>query len=225
MLTIQKWSINPFSENTYGVSDGDGNALIIDPGMYNAQEAEEVFLWLEKNGEKSQSIYLTHAHLDHVFGCDYLFQKLALVPKCHPLDEPTLSMAARAAQMYQLNFTTPPKVQFTLNEGDEIYLGEHKAKVIFVPGHAPGHTAFYFEEERKLFSGDVLFQGSVGRTDLPGGSEDVLRQSIEKLYNTLPNDTMVYSGHGDETTIGNEKKSNPFVNEFGSGLFQGKSKG
>ena len=224
MLTIQKWSLNPFSENTYGIADDEGNAVIIDPGMYNAEEGAAVWEWLQKFGASSQGIWLTHAHLDHVFGCDYLFQKARLLPLCHPKDEITMGMAARSAQMYGLNFVTPPKISYTLKDGDVLRIGEHEASVLFVPGHAPGHVAFYFEKEQCLFSGDVLFQGSVGRTDLPGGDEQVLRESIERLYKSIPKEVEVFSGHGDETTIGSEMKSNPFVNEFNSGLFQSKGK-
>jgi len=224
MLTIQKWSLNPFSENTYGIADGKGNAVIIDPGMYNGQERAAVWEWLQQFGASSQEIWLTHAHLDHVFGCDYLFQKARLIPLCHSKDEITMAMAARSAQMYGLNFVTPPQVSYTLQDGNVLRIGEHEASVIFVPGHAPGHVAFYFEKEQCLFSGDVLFQGSVGRTDLPGGDEQVLRESIERLYKSIPKEVEVFSGHGDETTIGAEMKSNPFVNEFNSGLFQSKGK-
>lgn len=222
MLVIQKWTFNPFQENTYGIHNGEGDAVIVDPGMMHTHECAEVAGWLEKKGEKSKAIWLTHGHIDHVLGGAFLFDHFQLIPRIHEADLVTWQSSLLASQAYGIPYEEGPKPTTDLHEGQILKIGNDELKVLFLPGHAPGHVAFYSEESDWIVAGDVLFQQSVGRTDLPGGNEDTLRESIEKMYASLSEQTTVYSGHGGETSIGAEKRSNPFVNAEGSGLFQRK---
>ncbi|MGB1033106.1 MAG: MBL fold metallo-hydrolase [Flavobacteriales bacterium] len=222
MITIQKWTLNPFQENTFGIADSQGNALIIDPGMYQKEEKDAVEQWLKEHGFNSIQVWLTHGHLDHVFGCDFLFQKFGVLPIIHQLDLPTLAMAEKSADVYGVPMDPCPQPKEFIEVGKTLHFAGQDVEVIFLPGHAPGHVGFYFPEDQVVFSGDVLFKQSVGRTDLPGGNEQVLRESIEYLYENLPAATVVCNGHGDETTIGAEARENPYVNAAGSGFFQGK---
>ncbi|MEO0404088.1 MAG: MBL fold metallo-hydrolase [Bacteroidota bacterium] len=219
MLTIQKWTLNPFQENTYGIHDGQGNAVIIDPGMYHSTEKEMVRDWFEEHGRETKQVWLTHAHLDHVFGCDFLFSSFGTRPILDERDVPTLENNERASMMYGIPMDPCPKPEL-LNWENALSIGDLQPHIIFTPGHSPGHVAFYFKEQGAMFSGDVLFQQSIGRTDLPGGGADTLRDSIQKIYSEVPSDVVIYSGHGPETTVGQEAQSNPFVNQLGSGLLQ-----
>lgn len=222
MLVIQKWTFNPFQENTYGIHNGEGDAVIVDPGMMHSHECEKVAEWLEKKGEKSKAIWLTHGHIDHVLGGAFLFDRYQLIPRIHPEDLVTWKSSLLASQAYGIPYEEGPEPKTDLFEGQLLSIGSDKLEVLFLPGHAPGHVAFYSADSNWIVAGDVLFQQSVGRTDLPGGSEEVLRESIEKMYARLPEETTVFAGHGGETTIGEEMRSNPFVNQQGSGLFQRK---
>ena len=222
MITIQKWTLNPFQENTYGIADQKGNAVIIDPGMFQREEKEAVEEWLVEHGELSKQVWLTHGHLDHVFGCDFLFQQFGILPIIHELDLPTLAMAEKSAELYGIPMDPCPQPKDFVSEGQTMHFSGQAIEVLFLHGHAPGHIGFHFPEDKVLFSGDVLFKQSVGRTDLPGGDEQTLRESIEYLYENLHPETVVCSGHGSETTVGAEARENPYVNSSGSGLFQRK---
>jgi glyoxylase-like metal-dependent hydrolase (beta-lactamase superfamily II) len=209
MLKIKSFTFNPFQENTYVLSS-QGEAVVIDPGNSNREESNLLDQYIENEKLKVKYLLNTHCHIDHVLGNYHVKEKYKVSFLMHEIDLPVL----RSVKVYASNYGFPTYTECLpdsyLREGDEVEFGKIKAKVLFLPGHSPGHIGFYFESERKIFSGDVLFQSSIGRTDLPGGNFDTLIDSIHKKLFTLPDDVTVYSGHGPTTTIGEEKVSNPF---------------
>jgi glyoxylase-like metal-dependent hydrolase (beta-lactamase superfamily II) len=209
MLKIKVFTFNPFQENTYVVSHGL-EAVIIDPG--NSDKKETALLDQYISDEKLVVKYLlnTHCHIDHVLGNYHVKEKYKVPFLIHESDLPVLKAVASYASNYGFPLYSESFPDSFLKEGDEIILGDSKVKVLFVPGHAPGHLAFYFEKEMIIISGDVLFRSSIGRTDLPGGDFDTLINSIHLKLFTLPDNVTVYSGHGPTTHIGTEKVSNPF---------------
>lgn len=211
MLQIQAFTFNPFSENTYLLSDADKNCWIIDPGMSNAREWGQLSQAIESQGLRPQAIFNTHAHIDHILGIPVLTEKYNIPFALHPLDSPVLMGAGASALMFGIGSFMPPIVTQHLSEEIPLQLGEHTLKVLLTPGHSPGSVCFYNEKDGWLIGGDVLFNGSVGRTDLPGGHTETLMESIRTQLYTLPDEVVVYPGHGPSTTIGAEKKSNPFV--------------
>jgi glyoxylase-like metal-dependent hydrolase (beta-lactamase superfamily II) len=168
-------------------------------------------LFIEENGLKPILLLNTHCHLDHVFGNKYIFEKWGLVPHIHPKEKPVLDNAPEAGIQWQLPFDNFEGEPAFIKEGEKIRIGQEELKIFFTPGHSPGSVSFYNEAGGFVIGGDVLFSGSVGRTDLPGGDYDILVNSIQTQFFTLPDDTKVYSGHGPVTTIGYEKMNNPFV--------------
>ncbi len=210
-MEIKKFVFSPFMENTYIISNEKKECLIIDPGCYDANEQQTLENYIAENDLTPTLLLNTHCHLDHVFGNAFVMEKYKIPFAMHRLDLPTLTMGERSAMMYGLNLTPSPEPTQFLEEGDIVELREIKLEVIFVPGHAPGHIVFYNKEEGYVVNGDVLFQESIGRTDLPGGDHATLLKNIKEKMYQLPDETLVYCGHGEETTIGHEKKYNPFV--------------
>ena len=211
MLTVQSFTFNPVQENTYVVYNDKGACCIIDPGCYFASEEKALTDFIEQNGLTPVLLLNTHCHLDHIFGNRFIQKKYGLTLHLHPAEKEVLDYGPAMGQLWQLPFDNYEGDLIYLNEGDTITLGEDQLQVLLTPGHSPGSLTFYDREAKFLISGDVLFQGSVGRTDLPGGDFAVLEQSIKiKLY-TLPEDVIVYPGHGGSTTIGDEMKGNPVV--------------
>lgn len=209
-MHIQKFTFNPFQENTY-VLHADGKGIVIDPGCSDENEERELEHWLRDHRVMPVRVLLTHAHVDHVMGCAWMQERYGLAPELHAKDLPVLERAPASAALFGVPCIPPPPPARFIEEGEVIPLGNEHLDVLFVPGHAPGHIAFFNPKRRFILSGDVLFQRSVGRTDLPGGDMATLLNSItQKLY-PLGDDVMVYSGHGPETTIGEERKLNPFV--------------
>jgi glyoxylase-like metal-dependent hydrolase (beta-lactamase superfamily II) len=155
-------------------------------------------------------IWLTHCHIDHIMGLDFCFREFGLKGIAHALDQANIERSELVAGMYGIPYTAGPEPEYILEEGK---MNRHgfETDVLFVPGHSPGHVAFYFEETGVVFSGDVLFERSIGRTDLPGGDFETLADSIRTKMYALPEETVIYCGHGDSTTIGEEKNENPFV--------------
>ena len=209
MLKVKSFTFNPFEENTYVLSFGE-EAVVIDPGNSNRQESSLLEQYIHVENLKVKFLLNTHCHIDHVLGNYHVKDKYKCPFLIHEADLPVL----RAVKVYAPNYGFPSYTECLpdsfLKEDDEVVIGNVKAKVLFLPGHAPGHIAFYFENEKKIFSGDVLFRSSIGRTDLPGGDFDTLIESIHQKLFTLPDDVTVYSGHGPITTLGEEKISNPF---------------
>lgn len=210
MLKIQEFTFNPFQENTYVLYDDTKEAVIIDPGCYEEDEKRELVEFIESNDLKVVKLLNTHGHIDHVLGNSFVKDKFKVNLYIHKIEEPVM----RAVKAYAGNYGFPmyqeASIDGYLEEGNSITFGKQQFKILFVPGHSPGHVAFYHENEKVLIGGDVLFQNSIGRTDLPGGNFDTLINSIHEKLFTLPDDVVVYAGHGPTTTIGFEKATNPF---------------
>ncbi len=211
MIKVEHFTFNPLAENTYVLSNEKGEALIIDPGCYFTEEEKTLQNYITTNNLKPLLLLNTHCHLDHVFGNNWVHTTYGLELNLHEGEKIVLELAPSSGNMYGLGFTNYKGPLHFLKEGDEIFLGNDKLKVLFTPGHSPASICFYCEAQHFIIGGDVLFYESVGRFDLPGGNEQLLYKSIrEKLY-ALPDETIVYPGHGELTTIGHEKKFNPFV--------------
>ena len=212
MLNVKKFTFNPFSENTYVVTDEFKNAVIIDPGCYYKAEHNELDNYVLKNNLKLKSILHTHSHLDHMFGTAYLADKYNLDLWICKEDLVTYQSYEKVCEVYGVPITFSPNPTpkfFDLKQ--LIQIDGIKFEILFVPGHSPGHVAFYNKENNFLINGDCLFENSIGRTDLPRGNHQQLIDSIKNEIFILPDETLVYCGHGNETTIKAEKSSNPFL--------------
>lgn len=213
MLHIKSFTFNPLQENTYLAYDDQGIAVLIDPGCYNAVERKELEDFVVSNGLKLQHILNTHCHIDHVLGNAWAKLRFGIPLWIHPKEVPVLKSVEVYAPNYGFQNYEPSEADHFLETGMDFKVGEDSLKVLFVPGHAPGHVVFYHEKSSQCIAGDTLFRGSIGRTDLPGGNHALLLEKIKTELFSLPADTKVYSGHGPETTIGFEKVYNPFVGE------------
>lgn len=209
MIKIKSFVFNPFQENTYVVSEQNGKCMIVDPGMYDHAERQILKTYLEAEKLRPEILVNTHCHIDHVFGNEFISREYGLTPKIHTKESVVLQSVPAVASMYGVSYSPSPEPEFF--EGDHLLLGEERFDILFVPGHAPGHVALYHAESGTVLAGDVLFRESIGRTDLPGGDMATLLESIRKELFTLPDDTTVYAGHMEPTTIGHEKRYNPFL--------------
>lgn len=208
-MQVHKFTFNAFQENTYIVADEANNCVIIDPGCYTAEERRELFDFIEKNALQPLAVLNTHAHIDHILGNAAVIEKYAIPFYMHQEDLTTLQAVAGYAHLYGFEGYIPsPEPTSYIEDGQILSFGDIRFTVIFGPGHAPGHVAFYSPEENFVINGDILFRGSFGRTDLPGGDFETLRNTLLNIMFKLPEETVVYSGHGPETTIGFEKKNN-----------------
>jgi glyoxylase-like metal-dependent hydrolase (beta-lactamase superfamily II) len=209
---IQAFEFSPFSENTYVIADdATRDAVIIDPGCYEQAEKEALSQFITSNQLTVRHLLLTHAHLDHVFGVAYVKRKYNVKAYLHELDQMVYNDVPTRCAVFGLRGYEPSEIDAHLTEGDQIKFGSIVLDVVFVPGHAPGHVAYINHAERYIVGGDVLFQRSIGRTDFPYSNHADLVNSIRTEFYTLPDDYTVYAGHGEPTTIGQEKRSNPFV--------------
>ena len=209
-MTIKQFVFNAFSENSYVVYDESKECIIIDPGCYEQEENETLKGFILENGLKVVSLINTHCHIDHVLGNAYIKKEFGVGLTIHELDKSTLKSNEVVAPLYGFSAYTPCEADNFVEEGEKVKFGNSSFDVIFVPGHAPGHIALVNEKEKVCIGGDVLFQQSIGRTDLPGGDFDTLISSIKDKMFALPEDTVVYCGHGPSTSIGFEKQHNPF---------------
>lgn len=210
MIEIRMLTLGPVETNCYIVScDETGHTAVVDP----AHQGRGLAATIRDEGLELTHILLTHAHFDHVGGLAQLKEEYTAVPiYIHPEAVQMLSMAPMQAAMFGLNLPNDvPQPKKMLAEGDVITVGNLRLEVLFTPGHAPGHVSFYEPHYKVLFSGDALFQGSIGRTDLPGGDMALLLKMIREKLLVLPDETQVLSGHGPVTTIGQERVSNPFL--------------
>lgn len=212
MINILSYTFGPFQENSFVLYDETKEGVIIDPGCSGSLEEDGLIASLEDEGIKLTHLLNTHCHLDHIAGNHFINRKFGLGVTMHELDLPTMEMAPRSAEMYGIPFTPSPEPEHFIKEGDQIKFGNSVLDVIFVPGHAPGHVVFYCKEQNFLIAGDTVFQRSIGRTDLPGGDHATLIESIKSKIFTLPENTIIYPGHGPSTTVGEEKRENPFIN-------------
>ena len=210
MSQIKAFPNNPFQENTYLLFDETGECAIIDPGMCNAAEQNVVVSYINSRGLKPVLLLNTHCHIDHVLGNKFVFDQYGLKPQFHKGELEVLDVAPVWAAETGMNYELSPLPDVYLPETGTVMFGSTTLQLIFAPGHSPAHLCFYDTDANLLIGGDVLFRGSIGRTDLPGGNQDLLLDNIKKRLFTLPDDCVVYPGHGPDTTIGFEKRHNPF---------------
>lgn len=207
-LKILQLPLGPLQTNCYIVGCGQTNqAAVIDPSW----DGQLIVDRAEEEGWQVTHILLTHSHFDHVGGLADVKQLTQSPIYVHPEAIPMLESAVMAARLWQISIPAPPPSDIMLQDDQVVKVGRLRLKVLFTPGHAPGHVCFYLQEHDVLFDGDVLFQQSIGRTDLPGGDYDLLMRSIRQRVLVLPDETAVLSGHGPATTIGQEKQWNPFL--------------
>ncbi|MDR3286669.1 MAG: MBL fold metallo-hydrolase [Prevotellaceae bacterium] len=213
MIKILEFQFNPIEVNTYIVYDETAECVIIDAGCCNESENKTLQKAITVNNLKPIKLISTHGHFDHIMGNSFVCETYKISTYINKNDLGDVERASSYGSYFDVNVVQPPAPQNFVNDGDEIKFGNSTLKIIFTPGHTRGGICLYSEPDKLLFSGDTLFAGSIGRTDLPGGDYDVLMNSIKKLM-LLPDDTNVFCGHGPKTTIGCEKSTNPFITEM-----------
>lgn len=211
MLNIKSFVFNPFQENTYILSNEKGECLIFDPGCYSSAEQNEISKFIKEQNLTPKLLINTHCHIDHVLGNNFIMEKYEIPLWMHKDELPLLHAAPVYGQTYGVQMTPSPEPEKFLDESNPLTFGEYELKIFHVPGHSPGSICFYYKENDLLICGDVLFYESIGRTDLPGGNHAQLLKNIKEKLFKLNDETVVYSGHGPETSIGHEKKHNPFL--------------
>jgi hydroxyacylglutathione hydrolase len=211
MLQIHSFTFNPLQENTYILFDETKECVIIDPGCYEKDEEEALANFIKQQDLKPVYLLNTHCHLDHVLGNKFCKNTYQLKLHIHPNEIEILRAAPLFAALYGVPLYQETEPEAWLNEREQISFGNTTLDVLFVPGHSPGHVAFICHESKAIISGDVLFKQSIGRTDLPGGNHSTLIKSIQSQLFLLPEDYDVFPGHGPKTTIGFEKKHNPYL--------------
>ncbi len=211
MIQISSFAFNPFQENTYVLYDETKECIIIDPGCYTPLEQAELSTFIENENLKPVRLILTHCHIDHILGCKYISDRYKLISETNKNEIPVFEHAERAAAIFGIRLEKPTPPGKFIDEKDVIKFGNSSLEILFTPGHSPGSLCFYNNEQKFVIGGDVLFRGSIGRTDLPGGNFDTLISSIQEKLFSLGDAVTVYPGHGPETTIGYEKANNPFL--------------
>lgn len=210
-MKIASLTFNEFAENTYVLYDDSGQNIIIDPGCNTSQEEARLDALIADLKLNPVRLINTHCHLDHIFGINHVKNKYGLELEIHRGEQPLLGYAVQIARMYGMSLDPIDPAERFLDEGDEVTFGSTRLEVLFTPGHSPASICLYDPESKQLIAGDVLFQGSIGRTDLPGGDYDTLIGSIADKLLVLDDDVVVFPGHGPTTTIGTERKTNPFL--------------
>ena len=211
MLTVKRFIFNPIQENTYVVYNGKDACAIIDPGCYFPEEKKSLATWLKENQLHPNILLNTHCHLDHVFGNKWVAEQYDLELQMGEKELWTFRFAPESGIRWSMPFENYSGKIIFLSDGDQIHLGDDVLEVLFTPGHSIGHVAFYNRKQGFVIGGDMLFRMGIGRSDIPGGDAVVLLASIRNKLLVLPNDTIVYPGHGEPTTIGFEKENNPFL--------------
>lgn len=210
MIKIKIFVFNPFQENTFVLYDETKECIVIDAGCYSAQEDEELRHFFRDHSLKPVKLLNTHCHIDHIFGNSLFFREYKKQTEAHRMEKPLLEGAVEHGHLFGVEIEPPPPIGKYLEGGDKVEFGNSSLECIHVPGHSPGSLAYFHPEQQFVIVGDVLFQGGIGRTDLPGGDYNTLINSItEKLF-PLGDEVRVFSGHGPESTIGNERQYNPF---------------
>ncbi|WP_140938084.1 MBL fold metallo-hydrolase [Sphingobacterium lumbrici] len=211
MIKIETFVFNPYQENTYILHDEQQNCIIIDPGMHNPTEEQKIKSFIEEHKLSPILLLNTHCHIDHVLGNRFVFDEWGLKPQFHEGEVPVLVAVQNYAPQMGIRYEVSPIPETFLTEQDTIQLGKHELQIIFAPGHSPAHLCFYSAAFGFLIGGDVLFRNSIGRTDLPGGDHNTLLNNIAAKIYTLPNDTLIYPGHGPTTTVEFERNTNPYI--------------
>ena len=212
MIEIKRFVCNMLQENCYVVSDDTSECVIVDCGAFYEAERKAIVEYIRDNNLQPRLLLCTHGHVDHNFGIDTICNSFALTPVCHADDltfMQTLSQQAVQFIGYELDKQYPEVTQFVA-DGDELTFGTHTIKVIHTPGHSRGSVCFYISDENILLTGDTLFNRSIGRTDLPGGSMMQIIQSL-RLLAQMPDETIILPGHGGHSTMGDELRLNPFL--------------
>lgn len=210
-MEIALFTFNPFQENTYLVYDSTDECIIFDPGMSTPAEQKVLTNFIEAHQLRPVQLVNTHCHIDHVLGNRFIAQKYNLKLSAHPGEKPVLAAGLQVSQMYGIEYDPSPEIEIELSTDEKLKFGNSEFRMLFTPGHSPASISFYNHHARILIAGDVLFQGSIGRTDLPGGDYDTLINSIQNEFFNLEDNVKVYPGHGAATTIGVEKRTNPFL--------------
>ncbi len=210
MIYIQSFTFNTLAENTYLIYDDTKHCMVVDPGCYTSQEEEQLVSFIKKKKLIIKYLINTHCHIDHVVGNAFIKNKYQVPLSIHPLEKESLALVASYASMYDMENYISTIADVFLDPQQVISLGNYRWKILEVPGHSKGHIALYEEKNKVCISGDVLFENSIGRTDLPGGNHDILMRSIQHTLFLLDDCTKIYPGHGNATTIGKERKYNPW---------------
>lgn len=211
-MEIIRFVFSPIEVNTYILSDNSGKCAVIDCGCYEKAEFGKLSRFLDNKSLEPVLLLNTHCHLDHIFGNKMFLEKYNIRTYCHGNEETNRKDSIIHADIFRLKMEIPPEPAGLLKDGEIVTFGTTELKVLFVPGHSSGSLAFYCEKEGVVFTGDALFAGSIGRTDLSGGNYDILIHSIKTKLFVLPPSTIVYPGHGESTTIEREIKTNPYFN-------------
>jgi glyoxylase-like metal-dependent hydrolase (beta-lactamase superfamily II) len=211
MISVHYFAFGPFQENTYILWDETKECIVLDPGNSNASENKKLTDFITQNNLTLKRLILTHAHLDHISGNKYIFDTYGLLPEVHKDDLYFIEKQLATANMYGITVEQSPMPNKYINEGDIVSFGNSSLKTLHTPGHSPGSISYYNLEDKFIIGGDVLFYGSIGRTDLPLGHHDTLIKSIKDKLFPLGDDMKVYSGHGIPTSIGFERTHNPFL--------------
>ena len=212
-MNIKIFTFNQFFENTFIISDSTNECIIIDPGCYDKNEKQILQDYILSNNLVPTRLINTHCHIDHILGNNFVSKTWDLELEIHHKDISLLKNSKDIADLYGfVNYEKSPITNKFLVEGDIIEFGKSNLEVLFTPGHAPGHISLYSKNENFIISGDVLFNNSIGRTDLPGGNYNTLIDTIKSKFLCLDDSTVVYCGHGPSTTVGKERINNPFLN-------------
>jgi glyoxylase-like metal-dependent hydrolase (beta-lactamase superfamily II) len=211
MLSVKSFLFNPIQENTYVVFNERDACFIIDPGCYFGNERRALEEFLIEQELTPKYLLNTHCHLDHVFGNKFIYDTYGLTLHLHKNEKLLLEYAPKSGLQWNMPFENYRGALNFIEEGEVIKLGGSELKILFTPGHSPGSVCFYCEKQGFIIGGDVLFRASIGRTDLPGGDYDTLISSIRQKLFVLPDEVIVYPGHGEPTTVGYEKAHNPFL--------------
>ncbi|MEX2514129.1 MAG: MBL fold metallo-hydrolase [Cyclobacteriaceae bacterium] len=211
MLKIKSFTFNPFMENTYVVYDETKEALIIDPGCYEKQEKGILLDFIKENKIQPVKLLNTHGHIDHVLGNAFVKTTFDIPLWYHKEEDQIIKAVPAYAPNYGFPQYQSSQVDHYIREGERIKFGNQSLVSLLIPGHSPGHLVFYHEPSQLCIAGDTLFQGSIGRTDLPGGDHETLLNAIKTKLFVLPDEVKIFPGHGASTTIGEEKRNNPFV--------------
>jgi glyoxylase-like metal-dependent hydrolase (beta-lactamase superfamily II) len=211
MIKIKPFIFNPFQENTFVLYDETKEAIIIDAGCYTVKEEETLDRFIKENDLKPVHLLTTHCHIDHILGNRFVTEFYQIIPEAHKDDEFLVESVQGYGATFGIQIDPVPPIGKYLEEGMKVHFGNSFLDILHIPGHSPGGIVFYNKEEGFIIAGDVLFEGSIGRSDLPGGNHNQLISNIKGKLLTLDEKMIVYAGHGPSTTIGAEKKSNPFL--------------